>query len=102
MFAHQVSSASLNSIQRIVPAQWEQTWSLVSGMQGLQDVRVKFLDARTGERGVELSDPLSEIKRGLRVFDLRMVPGFSGAARSAASEKAPLVLREAGTSRRPK
>jgi hypothetical protein len=98
MFARQISLASLNSIQRIVPVQWETAWDMVSGKQGLQDVRVKFLDPKTGEREVELSAPLEDVKRGLRLFDIRTVPGFAGAARFNAAEE-PVVGHRVGISR---
>lgn len=101
MFARQISPESLDKVKRIVPAQWEMAWGIVSGRQGLQDVRVKFLDAKTGEKEVELTAPLEKVKRELRVFDIRTVPGFASAARSDAAEE-PVVVHRVGTSRRSK
>jgi hypothetical protein len=100
MFVRQISRESLGRVERIVPAQWEMAWGIVSGRQGIQDVRVKFLDPRSGEREVGLSAPLVEVKRELRVFDIRTVPGFAGAARSDTTKTAPLGLDKNGISRR--
>lgn len=80
MFARQVSPESLGKVESIVPAQWEMARGIILGKQDLRDVRLKFLDARPGKSEVELSASLDEIKRELKGFDIRTVPGFASVA----------------------
>lgn len=82
MFARQISQQSLGRVERIVPVQWETAWRIVSGKESVLDVRVKFLEAKSGEKEAELSVSLDEVKRELRAFDIRTVPGFAGTAQA--------------------
>jgi hypothetical protein len=102
MFKKTVHASSLNSIKSISinlqrelynpdrPTQafkslrldlWPDMWEIIAGMEGLEEIRVKFefpLKAWLGWSEEKVLEPLWNVTRPMRVFqiDLRRAPGF--------------------------
>ncbi|KAH8799709.1 hypothetical protein F5884DRAFT_810959 [Xylogone sp. PMI_703] len=63
------------------PDQWLQMWTIVSGMQGLEEIRVRFqltIDGWMGWSEREVLEPLYGVKQPLKVFEVEM-PALSDA-----------------------
>ena len=55
--------------------QWLQTWNIISTMQGLEEVRVRFqllIDGWMGWTEKEILDPLYNVRQVLKVFEVDM------------------------------
>lgn len=96
-FSGQVSPSSLQSIRSISidlqrhiyvygtnnfshctslhPDQWLQMWDVISAMQGLEEIRVRFqllIDGWMGWTEKEILEPLCKVRRPLKVFEVEM------------------------------
>jgi len=102
IFSGEVSQSSLQSIRSISidlqrnlyvydaqnfdlctslhPDQWHQMWDVISTMQGLEEIRVRFqllIDGWMGWTEKEVLEPLYNVRQPLRVFEVEM-PSSSG------------------------
>jgi len=76
LYLYVYRSKSLGPYTSLHPDQWRQMWDVVSAMEGLEEIRVKFglpVDGWLGWTEEEVLEPLCMVRRPLKVFEVQML-----------------------------
>ena len=71
------------------PDQWLQMWNIISTMQGLEEIKVRFqllINGWMGWTEKEILEPLCNVRQPLRVFEVEM-PSLPGELDSSGDDK---------------
>jgi len=74
IYAHNTNNSSSLSTN-LRREQWLQTWNIISTMQGLQEVKVRFqllINGWMGWTEKEILEPLFNVRQALKVFEVEL------------------------------
>ena len=74
IYAHNTNNASSLST-KLHREHWLQTWNIISKMEGLEEIKVRFqllIDGWMGWSEKEILEPLFSVRQALKVFEVEL------------------------------